>query len=213
METDQLIHLLAADIDESLPVSFYRRMTIGLAFAGTLSFVLMAWQMEIRPDFLQALLMPLFWLKFGFAAALALAGFYAIRWAVRPGARAGGVVLGFVAPVIVIWICSAWTLERHGAQPVSELIYGDSWEVCPILITVLAAPIFFAVMRVMKEMAPTQLPLAGFVAGLFSGAAGACIYCLHCPELSPVFVGIWYLLGILIPGAIGALVGKRVLAW
>jgi RNA polymerase sigma-70 factor (ECF subfamily) len=54
---------------------------------------------------------------------------------------------------------------------------------------------------------------AGAVAGLLSGAVGALIYCLHCPELAAPFIGFWYLLGILIPTAAGALFGPRLLRW
>jgi hypothetical protein len=39
------------------------------------------------------------------------------------------------------------------------------------------------------------------------------VYCLHCPEMSPAFVGFWYLLGMLVPTAMGAVLGPRVLAW
>lgn len=65
----------------------------------------------------------------------------------------------------------------------------------------------------MRARAPTRLRLAGAAAGLAAGAVGAPVYCLHCPELSAVFVGFWYLLGMLIPAALGALLGPRVLAW
>ncbi|MDQ2821723.1 MAG: DUF1109 domain-containing protein, partial [Pseudomonadota bacterium] len=39
------------------------------------------------------------------------------------------------------------------------------------------------------------------------------VYCLHCPEMSPVFVGTWYVLGMLVPALAGALLGPKVLAW
>ena len=36
---------------------------------------------------------------------------------------------------------------------------------------------------------------------------------LHCPEMAAPFVAVWYLLGMLIPAAVGALIGKRLLRW
>jgi len=57
------------------------------------------------------------------------------------------------------------------------------------------------------------LRLAGAAAGLFSGALGAFVYALHCPELSPAFIGTWYVLGIAIPTALGALTAPRSLRW
>jgi hypothetical protein len=65
----------------------------------------------------------------------------------------------------------------------------------------------------MKELAPTRLRLAGFSAGLLSGAVAAVVYCLHCPELGAPFVGFWYLLGMLIPASIGAFLGESFLRW
>jgi len=42
---------------------------------------------------------------------------------------------------------------------------------------------------------------------------GALAYSLHCPELAAPFLGIWYVLGILIPTAFGAWAGPRLLHW
>jgi hypothetical protein len=46
-----------------------------------------------------------------------------------------------------------------------------------------------------------------------AGALGALAYVLHCPELEAPFLAVWYLLGMLIPAGVGALVGPRVLRW
>jgi hypothetical protein len=62
-------------------------------------------------------------------------------------------------------------------------------------------------------MAPTRLRLAGAAAGFAAGAVGALVYSVHCPELAAPFLGVWYLLGILIPTAVGALLGPRLLHW
>ena len=50
-------------------------------------------------------------------------------------------------------------------------------------------------------------------AGLFAGAAGALAYAMHCPELEVPFLGAWYVAGMLIPTALGALLGRRLLHW
>jgi hypothetical protein len=65
----------------------------------------------------------------------------------------------------------------------------------------------------MKGFAPTRLRLAGAAAGLAAGATGAAVYSLHCPELAAPFLGTWYVIGVLIPTAAGALIGPRVLRW
>jgi hypothetical protein len=62
-------------------------------------------------------------------------------------------------------------------------------------------------------MAPTRLRLCGGVAGLLAGSSATMVYCLHCPEMGVPFWGLWYFLGILIPAAIGLLLGPRLLRW
>ena len=65
----------------------------------------------------------------------------------------------------------------------------------------------------MRALAPSNLVLAGATLGFAAGAIGATAYSLHCPELSAAFIGIWYVIGILIPTAAGALLGPRLLRW
>jgi hypothetical protein len=77
----------------------------------------------------------------------------------------------------------------------------------------LATPVFRCQLLGNARFAPTRLRLAGAAAGLFSGAVGAVVYCFHCPELDAPFIAFWYLLGILIPAAAGALLGPRLLRW
>jgi hypothetical protein len=68
-------------------------------------------------------------------------------------------------------------------------------------------------MLALRSLAPTRLRLAGTAAGLAAGAVGASVYQLHCPELAAPFLGTWYVLGILAPAALGALIGPRLLRW
>jgi hypothetical protein len=64
-----------------------------------------------------------------------------------------------------------------------------------------------------RGLAPVRLRLAGAAAGLTAGGLAAAIYSLHCPESAAPFVAIWYTLGILLPAAVGAVAGPRLLRW
>jgi hypothetical protein len=90
---------------------------------------------------------------------------------------------------------------------------GGSWKYCPWRILALSAPTFIALVFAMRRLAPTRLLLAGGASGLLSGALGATIYGLFCPETSATFVATWYTLGILASGAVGALLGPRIMRW
>lgn len=49
--------------------------------------------------------------------------------------------------------------------------------------------------------------------GLLASGVGAAVYALHCPEMEAPFLGVWYLLGMLISTALGAVIGPKLLRW
>jgi hypothetical protein len=65
----------------------------------------------------------------------------------------------------------------------------------------------------MRSAAPTRPAVAGAAAGLLAGGLGATVYTLHCPELAAPFIGVWYVLGMAIPAAIGAVAGWFLPRW
>jgi hypothetical protein len=93
------------------------------------------------------------------------------------------------------------------------LLLGGTFKVCPFLIALVATPLLFAMLWIAKGLAPTRLRRSGAAAGFVAGALGALVYSLHCPELAPPFIGTWYLLGVLIPTGIGAVIGPQALRW
>jgi pimeloyl-ACP methyl ester carboxylesterase len=69
------------------------------------------------------------------------------------------------------------------------------------------------VTAVVPEPGRSIADIAGAAAGFAAGAAGALVYTLHCPEMTAPFLGIWYVLGMLIPTAVGAELGPSLLRW
>lgn len=213
MKTDELIDMLARGPDVRFEARPLRRLLvpglIGLAFCG----VLMEMLLGMRSDIGRALLLPAFWIKAGFALALSAVGVLAVRRLSAPGAWLGALPLLAGLPLLALWSIAAWALWQAPQEARAALVWGQTWRVCTSLIVLLALPVFAAVLLAMRRLAPTRLRLAGAAAGLAAGAMAALVYCLHCPEMSPVFVGIWYVLGIAIMTVIGALAGPRALAW
>ena len=64
-----------------------------------------------------------------------------------------------------------------------------------------------------RKGAPDPPLFSAAAAGLFAGALGAALYATHCWDDSPLFVAIWYPLGIAVSVLIGALAGSRLLRW
>jgi hypothetical protein len=117
------------------------------------------------------------------------------------------------APVLTVWLIAAAALLGAAPDARSELVFGDTWSACLVNISVLAVPVLIALVWAMKAGAPTRPVLAGAAIGLLAGALAALVYALHCPEMAAPFIGIWYLLGMLIPTAFGAAIGSRLLRW
>ncbi|MGA8052120.1 MAG: DUF1109 domain-containing protein, partial [Burkholderiales bacterium] len=209
MRTEELVTMLAAGAGTVKPHAAARRYA-GAIGGGVLgAALLMAVLLGVRPDLATAVLLPMFWVKLAFVACLAAASLAGALRLSRPGLRLAWVPGALAAPVLAMWILAAFVLTRADAGQRSQLFFGETWNSCPFLIAMLSAPVFVAVLWAMKGLAPTRLRLAGAAAGLLSGAIGALVYCLHCPELEAPFVGFWYLLGILIPTAVGSLLGPR----
>lgn len=213
MQTDDLIAALAGDLPPTPRSAVARRLAVGLFGGGAIAFaVLMLW-LGLRPDLLQALGGYPFWMKWAFTLSLALAGFgLALRLA-RPDGRAGGLVWAAVAPVGVLLALALLELARTPVEGRLALLLGSSAARCPWRILALAVPVYLGLLWAFRRLAPTRLVQAGFGAGLAAGAASATIYALYCQESAATFVVVWYSLGIVGAGVIGALTGPRLLRW
>ena len=158
-------------------------------------------------------MLPAFWIKMAFVVALAVCGWLAVTQLATPGARTKQLPLLIASPILLIWLLAAASMLNATPEQRADLFWGDTWHYCSWLIAILSLPIFIAILRVMRQMAPTRLRLAGAGAGFAAGAAATLIYSFHCPEIAAPFIGFWYVVGILIPSILGALIGPRILRW
>ncbi|QGZ58714.1 DUF1109 domain-containing protein [Paraburkholderia acidiphila] len=213
MKTDDLIDLLAtgdARVDrKAARLRFARALLLG--FAG--SVVLMSVVFGVRRDLMSVMHTPIFWVKLAFPLCVAAASALAVSRLGRPGQRGGYawalVALPFVAVLALAWLALS---DAASAQRV-PLVLGHTWRTCPFNIVLLSVPTFAAVFWAVRDLAPTRLRVAGAAAGLFASALATIAYCLHCPEMSPAFWSVWYVIGMLLPAGIGAWLGPRLLRW
>jgi hypothetical protein len=166
-----------------------------------------------RPDIGVVTITWMFWIRLAFPLCLATASLLLTARLSRPGMRMGKAWAGVAGPVLAAWIAAIAILVLAAPGTRWPLVLGHSWSFCPFGITVLAVPAFISAFWAIKGLAPTRLRLAGAAGGLFAGSLGAIAYCLHCPEMAVTFWSVWYLLGMLIPCAIGAMLGPRWLRW
>jgi hypothetical protein len=213
MKTEDLVSLLstgAEAVDLRLPS---RRWLLALAGGAVIAFLLTAGLLKLNPTFWHETSKPMFWVRECYCAVLGVLGFVTVARLARPGLRLGLAPVGIPVAVIAMWVLAVVTLVAASPQNRGRLILGHTASVCPFLIALIAAPLLIALLWVMRSLAPTRLRWAGAASGFAAGSIGALVYTLHCPELAAPFLGIWYLLGMLIPTAVGALLGPRVLRW
>lgn len=213
MKTDDLIALLANGASSELRSVPARRFSVALGAALPAAIATMALLLHVNPAWQSAVAEPRTWLKLGYVAAVAATSWAMVMRLSRPAGRATPLLAALALPVGVMAAIAAGVLLSAEEGSRVDLVLGRTWTVCAALIAMLSAPLLAATLLAMRGLAPIHLAGAGAAAGLLSGAVGALVYCVHCPEVDPPFVLVWYTAGMAIPAGVGALLGPRVLRW
>jgi hypothetical protein len=213
MKTDDLVEILARGLTAPEQASPYDRITTAIAWGVAGAALGMALILGVRKDLVEAMALSMFWVKIFFPASLAVIAFYALRRMAIPGRLDVRLVLLLGLPVMLVGALGLASYASAAAGERNGLLFGDTWHHCLIFVPVLSVPLFMVLFRALKELAPTRPMLTGAVAGLLAGAVSAAIYALHCPELAPPFIAVWYSLGMAIPTLTGSLAGHYLLRW
>lgn len=213
MNTDELIRVLAAD---ARPVSahglerrFAGAVALGLAGAAALMLGIFG----LRHDWDVVLVLPMFWGKFALGGSLAALGLAVVLRLACPGMPWRRAALWLALPPVLMWVLAGVALIGAAPPERLPLLLGSTWRTCPFNIALLSLPSLAALFWALRGAAPTRPAWAGAGAGLLAGALGVVVYALHCPEMEAPFVALWYLAGMALPTALGALLGPRLLRW
>ncbi|ACS56840.1 MULTISPECIES: NrsF family protein [Rhizobium] len=212
-ETEDVIDSLVRDLKPVPRHALERRFALAILPALAVSLLLMLIVLGLRTDMAQALMLPVFWIKSAYNALLAIAAFAAVYRLSRPDGSEGRFFGIAAAIILALAVMAAVQLALSPAASYPVLVLGSSALHCPLLIFAFAMPILIANTWVLRGGAPSNLGIAGFIAGIAAGASGAWVYSWFCTENGLPFVTLWYSLGILLTGAIGALLGPRLLRW
>jgi hypothetical protein len=213
MNTEQLIRSLARDVPPVRPRAVLWRVVFGIFGGGVIAAALTVTVLGLRPDLPAALHGFSFWMKWIYTASLGIAAVAAAVHLARPTGRSLRLLWLLVVPALLLGGIGIGELARTPARDWLAMWLGHSWRICPWLVLTLSIPIFIGLLWSFRALAPTRLRAAGATAGLAAGAWAATIYCLHCPEVSAIFVLTWYSLGILLAAGLGAALGPRLLRW
>ncbi|MDX2265166.1 MAG: NrsF family protein [Hyphomicrobiales bacterium] len=210
MRTDDLIDALARQGRPPEP-SVGRVLRVAQAFGFAASAMLFMAILGPRADGVDALFRGWYGLKLVLVGGLAAAAFPVAEALARPGARPPAVGLMVVAAALVL--AAAVDIALLGADGAASRLLGRNGLHCMSLVPLLAAAPFAAALIALRRGAPTRPGLAGAAAGLLSGALGALLYGVFCPDDSPLFVAFWYTLAIGLVTALGVLAGRLFLRW
>lgn len=211
MKTTELIDHLATDLRPAPHRA--HRLGIAVLIGGIFALAGLWASFGLRPDLATAMLTSAFWIKWSFALAVAVSAFILCARLARPEGKAGWWLLGLVIPILAVGVAGCVEMMATPQSERQMILMGQTAAQCLWCIPLLAVPLFVGVLWSFRFFAPTQLRLAGFCAGLLSGAVAAVLYALHCEETGMAFVATWYGVGMLVPALLGWLIGPRVLRW
>jgi hypothetical protein len=211
MDTNELIAALS--VDSIRPPAPGRALTRALIPGIVIAVCLFLATLGLRPHFLSLLGEPRFLFKLLLLDLLAaLAGYLVLRL-FRPGAPPRAAVLLLAIPPVLLALAIGAELVAVPAAEWGRRLIGSNSMVCLRSIFFLGLAPLIATLLALRNGAPARPALAGAAAGLFAGAIGGAIYATHCPDDSPLFVAVWYPIGIAFMTALGAALGARLLRW
>ena len=213
MKTHDLITNLTTGLRPAERHAVGRRLALSVMAGMLVATLAVLLTGGMRPDMGLVLDDPVFWLKSSFPATVAVAALVLCGRLSRPGARTGAGWLLLALPLLAVWSASAWLIATAPPALRMQLVLGQTWRVCTFNVVALSLPSFMATFWAMRGLAPTRLTLAGAVAGLLAGAQAVLVYTIYCAEMAPPFWATWYVLGMLLPTAAGAMLGRRLLRW
>ena len=150
-----------------------------------------------------------------FTLGLAVAGASILFRSARPGqsGRTPLVLIGLLFLAMVLAAIVALAESDPVTMTMSTMARGGPWGTCLICIPIFAVIPFVAFICALREGAPTQLALAGAIAGLVAGALGAAAVVVHQTGDSIPLIALWYGAPIALCALVGAILGPWLLRW
>lgn len=213
MKTDELIEMLATQDVSVNKTRIFAHVLLAIALGFVGSFALLLLVFDMNPDLGMLFKNMWFWVRFLFIVSVGVIAATILARLGRPADASRVSLWLIVIPFALLGLLAATMLMMAPREERSDMLLGVSWDVCARNISLLALPLFVSAIWIAKQFAPVRLRATGAIAGLFAGAGAALVYSLHCPEIEPAFLVIWYSLGMLIPAVVGAVLARKLLKW
>ncbi len=208
-----MVERLVADLEPVASPPVARRLALGLGAGLVISLLLVGVIFGYRPDMATATLTTIFWVKLAYVSGIGAVALWVVERLARPGVPAGNLLPWLLLPTLMMAGLAVVQLADGPANLREHLIMGFSAAAAPWRILAAALPPLLGLAWAVRGLAPTRLVFAGTMVGLAAGGFGAASYAMHCQELAAPFLLIWYGLGVVACGFVGAVLGPRILRW
>jgi hypothetical protein len=210
VNTNDLISLLAEDAPVRMLLN--RMLALALAIGIVLPVAILLSTIGMRGDMPSAIETARVLFKLLVTLVLAIGACALVFRVGRPGASLK-ISAWLLLPLCMLVVAVASELSIVPENAWSASMIGHHAAFCVFFIPVLSLVPLVSLMLALRNGAPESPRLAGAVAGLAAGGIAAAIYAWHCPDDSPLFVAVWYVLAITIVTGVGTLIGGRILRW
>lgn len=196
MSTDTLIRNLSTDL---VPVK--RRRMSGevalLAALGAVELALLLWAGAMRPDMGQVILAPFMLWKVGSLALLAgVTSWTAIRSLAPPAAPRRGLRLALALAALAAVGGTMVTPVVDIGRPLLDRLSPLQGMLCASSIIVLGLPLMAAFAVLMRRAAPVRPKQSALACGVAAATSGALVFTVCCPMNDPLYIAVWYSLGV-----------------
>jgi hypothetical protein len=213
MKTDELINMLASNVDPVKGGELRNALMIALGTGAVAAFCLMlvilGWPVAALGGEYPSLKL----ITLTFPLGLAVAGASLLIKSARPGepGRKPLILIGLL--FFALFAAGFGALIRAHPAGWGEMVFGAHWAACLVCIPLFAIAPFASFVWALRRGAPTNLTRTGAIAGLVAGALGAAVFALHHETGSVPFIAFWYGGPILVCAVVGAILGPRLLRW
>jgi hypothetical protein len=212
MKTHDLIAALAADTRTvSRPIA--RTLWSAVAGGAIVAALIFYFDLGLRPDLGAAIASPRFLFKYVLTLTLFVSAAGLLWHLARPGTVPKPWLIALVAAPVLVMIGTVAELFLVPSSAWTQRLMGANALACLLLIPALSAAPLAALILALRQGAPTHPVLAGATAGLVAASIGATLYASHCPDDSPLFLAVWYVIATIVVAVMGAVLGARLLRW
>ena len=213
MKTDDLVKMISTNLEaiDSREVPRLILISAGLGAIAALAVTMLS--LGVRTDLLEQRAVLFVVVKVTFAGAIIGVSLANLTRIARPGGERRVSISFGIVPFGVALIAASVSLAMAPPSDWKAMIIGDYWLLCLICIPANAIVPFAGIIWAMRQLAPTNLTLAGTMAGRAAGGISAFAYALHCTDDSFPFIALWYGLTIALCAVLGGVVGPRLLRW